>query len=145
MKTTKTTILTIITITLFIGAFIFVSTSNNKYGELTKITYDEIITKQQNEEDFIVIFSRSDCSHCATYKPKVNQISKKYNITTYYIDIDKYSDKEKILNEFKLSGATPMTLFFKKGKETSILHRIEGDLSSKVIEQTFKKMGFINK
>ena len=48
------------------------------------------------------------------------------------------------MNEFNLENATPMTLFFIKGKETSILNRIEGDLSIKTVKETFKKMGFIN-
>ena len=38
-----------------------------------------------------------------------------------------------------------MTLFFKKGKETSILNRIEGDLKDELIINKFKEMGFIEK
>lgn len=110
---------------------------------LKSITYQQIKEKIENEEDFILIVSQSTCSHCATYKPKVKQIAQKHNITTYYIDFDKEKDKEEFLTEFNLSGATPMTLFFKEGKEQSILNRIEGDISATLIEKKFKEMGFI--
>jgi len=137
------TVTTIITIAL-IAILIIPKLNNSQTGELKKITYKEIIKKQENKDDFILIVSQSTCSHCATYKPKVKKIAKEYNITVYYLDIDKESNQEKVLNELNLSGATPMTLFFIKGKETSVLNRIEGDLSTKTIENQFKKMGFIN-
>ena len=50
---------------------------------------------------------------------------------------------KRFLKEFKLNGATPLTLFFENGKEKSILNRIEGDLSSKIVIEKMKKMGFI--
>lgn len=112
-------------------------------GELKQITYEELTTKQENEDNFILIVSTSTCSHCASYKPKVEQIAKEYGITVYYIDYDKVSNQEDFLKEFNLTGATPMTLFFENGKEKSVLNRIEGDLSKETVIEKFKKMGFI--
>lgn len=110
---------------------------------LKEITYKEIVKKRDNNENFILIVSRSNCSHCATYKPKVEKVAEENDITVYYIDTDTLSNKAEFLTEFNLDGATPITLFFKDGKET-LLNRIEGDTSPKKIKDQFKKMGFIN-
>lgn len=123
----------------------YVESKNASKYDLKEITYDEIITKKDNNEDFILIVSRSNCSHCTTYKPKVQQICKDYKIVAYYIDIDNLSNMEKFLTEFNLKGATPMTLFFKNGKETTVLNRLEGDLATSKVIEKFKELGFIDK
>lgn len=141
----KNNILTIGIIAILVLAIILIiygQIERQNYG-LKEITYEEITTKKENKEDFILIVSRSDCSHCATYKPKVQQISKDYKIITYYINIDYLSNKEEFLSEFNLKGSTPMTLFFKNGKETSVLNRLEGDLSTSKILEKFEELGFI--
>ena len=134
----------IITLIAIIAILVIYNLTKAPTGELKEITYEELIQKQENAEDFILIVSQSTCSHCATYKPKVEKLAKQYGIVVYYIDYDKLSNKDEFLSNFNLSGATPMTLFFESGKEKSMLNRIEGDLSSKTIEEKFKKMGFID-
>ena len=134
----------IITLIAIITILIIYNITKNPTGALKEIKYSKIIEKIENKENFILIISQSTCSHCATYKPKVEKIAKDYDIIVYYIDIDKEHNKEKILEELNLSGSTPMTLFFENGKEKSILNRIEGDLSPKRIINQFQKMGFIN-
>lgn len=144
----KQTFITIAVIILILSSsFLLLDTMANSKpkGELKEITYEEITKKVANKDSFILIVSQSTCSHCATYKPKVEQICKEHNLDVYYIDYDKYQNKEKFLNEFDLSGATPTTIFFQKGKEKSILNRIEGDIAKEKVIETFKKMGFISK
>ena len=120
--------------------------NGNSHGELVKVSYNDIVSKVDNNEDFILVVSQSTCSHCATYKPKLIEIAKEYNIDIFYIDYnDENSDTQvKFLKEFNLSGATPTTLFIKDGKEASLLNRLEGDLSSTKVVEKFKKMGFIS-
>lgn len=142
----KNNILTIAIISILIIIailIIYTKYTESKYG-LKKITYEEIITKQENEENFILIVSRSNCSHCTTYKPKVQQIGKDYKIIIHYIDIDKLSNKDEFLEEFNLKGETPITLFFKNGKETTVLNRLEGDLGVSRILEKFEELGFID-
>ena len=135
----------IIVFILIIGILIIntINTKGNE-GNLLKITHKEISQKLKNKEDFILIISRSNCSHCISYKPKVKQIAKDYKITVYYIDYDEEKKPETLLNELNLDGSTPITLFIKNGKETSVLKRLEGDLSKEKIIKKFKEMGFIN-
>ncbi|MBQ8681294.1 MAG: thioredoxin family protein [Bacilli bacterium] len=144
MKKEKKILTIAIILLIAILAILLINNLNKKtVGELKKITYEELTEKQANEEDFILIVSTSTCSHCATYKPKVKEITKEYGITVYYIDYDKISDYKDFLNKYNLTGATPTTLFFKDGEEKSLLNRIEGDLSTEIIIKKFKKMGFI--
>lgn len=138
-----TAIIALIAILITLLIYNFTKEKTIPYG-LVKITYEELTTKKENQEDFILIVSRSNCSHCATYKPKVEEIAIDNEIFVYYIDTDKLSNKDEFLNEFNLDGATPMTLFFKEGKETTVLNRIEGDLSSKTVKEKFKSLGFID-
>ena len=145
MKDNNKIFITIITILILIISFLLINkiTNSNK-GDLKPITFNEIQEKKANKEDFILIVSQSTCSHCASYKPKVKQITKDYGITVYYIDLDLEKDEDKVINELHLSRSTPMTLFFIDGKETSILNRLEGDLGTKTVLNQFKKLGFID-
>ena len=63
----------------------------------------------------------------------------------FYIDIDKYKDKE---NEFKkhisFDGSTPVTVFIKNGEEKTASNRIFGNLSYEKIIKKFKNEGFID-
>lgn len=116
-----------------------------KEGNLISIKYKEIKEKINNKESFILVVSQSTCSHCASYKPKLELIAKDYGIDIYYIDYDKDSSKEEFLDEFDLDGSTPITLFINDGKEKSLLNRLEGDISKEKAIEKFKKMGFIEK
>ena len=136
-----------IIICMIIGFILILGTdgTNDNVGSLIKVDYNRIKEMVDNKETFALVVSQSTCSHCATYKPKIMQITKDYGFDVYYIDYDKESDDtiDKFLEEFKLSGATPMTLFIKDGRETSVLNRIEGDLNEEKVIEKFKKMGFI--
>lgn len=136
--------LIIIIIVILIAHSIIQNQNRKNYG-IRQLTYTEIRKKQLNKENFILIVSRKNCSHCISYKPKVERIAQDNQIIVYYIDLETVKDEEKFLKEFKLKGSTPTTLFFKNGKETSILNRIEGDLKEELIITKFKEMGFIEK
>ena len=143
MKKKNTLFIIIVIIFLSIIGILLINQLNNQTGELIKTNYKQITKKIDNKEDFILIISRSNCSHCISYKPKVEQIAKKYKIVVYYIDYDEEEKKDELLKELKLDGSTPITLFFKNGKETSILNRLEGDVDNDKIIDKFKKMEFV--
>ena len=142
MKKTNNTIFIIATILLIAIISILIINPKEK-GEFKQTTYNEIKEKINNKESFVLVVSQSTCSHCATYKPKIKIIAEEHNINAYYIDINLEENKGAFLEEFKLSGATPTTLFFNNGKEKSILNRLEGDLASSTVIEKLKEMGFI--
>ena len=134
-------ILIIIFVGIIIGYFIF-----NKNNNLVKLDYKDIVNKIDNKESFVLCVSRTTCSHCQSYKPKLQKVANKYNIKIYYTNIDTYNKDE--LNDFNsritFDGGTPVTLFIKNGEEKTTATRIIGDVSSeKIIDK--KRMTLLNK
>ena len=130
----------IILLGIILGYYIF--TANNK---LIKLNYNQLEEKINNKDDFVLCISRTTCSHCNEYKPKLKKIANKYNIKIYYTDIDKYSESElkKFNSLISFDGSTPITIFVKNGKEKTTATRIEGDVSSEKIIDKLKKNDFI--
>ena len=56
-----------------------------------KLSYNEILEKVSNKEDFVLCVSASECTHCKSYKPKLRKISKDYDIKIYYTEINEFS------------------------------------------------------
>ena len=133
-------ILIIIFVGIIIGYFIF-----NKNNNLVKLDYKDIVNKIDNKESFVLCVSRTTCSHCQSYKPKLQKVANQYNIKIYYTNIDTYNKDE--LNDFNsritFDGGTPVTLFIKNGEEKTTATRIIGDVSSEKIIDKLKKNDFI--
>ncbi len=68
----------LVIIGLGIGYFLFSLNDN-----LVKLDYSELIKKIDNKEDFVLCISRTTCSHCDAYKPKLRKIANKYDIKIY--------------------------------------------------------------
>ena len=135
----------IILFIIIIALLSIINITKEKKGELISLNYKEIIEKGNNKESFILVISQSTCSHCANYKPKLSIVAKKYNINIYYIDYDLENSKNQkdFLEKYNLDGSTPVTIFIKKGKQTKLFDRIEGEVSKEKTISIYKKMGFI--
>lgn len=131
----------IVILGIIIGYFLFSMNDN-----LVRLSYDEIMEKIDNKESFILCISRTTCSHCNVYKPKLRKVANKYDIKIYYTDVDKYSknDLKDFNSKISFDGGTPTTLFIKDGKEKITATRIEGDVSIEKIVDKLKKNGFID-
>ena len=133
-------ICSLILIILFVIAFNYYSRPR-----LYELDVNQVKEKIDNKESFILCISATYCSHCKEYKPKLEDISKEYRMDIYYIDFDKYSDKEQELfrNYISFDGGTPVTLFIKNGEEETTVNRINGNVSKDKIISKFKSNGFI--
>lgn len=114
-------------------------------SNLIELDVDEVVEKINNKESFVLCISQTTCNHCASYKPKLEKISKNYDIELFFIDIDKYKEEE--INEFKknisFDGSTPVTAFIIEGEEKTASNRIFGDSTYTKIVDKLKKTGFI--
>lgn len=130
---------------IIVASLLIIKILNPNKGELIAINYKEFQNKIKNKESFILVVSASTCSHCAEYKPKLIKIAKKNKLNIYYIDYDLETnqDQKEFLDNNNLTGTTPITMFIKKGKQTSVFDRIEGDVSIEKATDRFKKLGFI--
>ena len=135
----------IILLIIIVSALLIIKILNPNKGELIAINYKEYKNKINKKESFILVVSSSTCSHCAEYKPKLIKVAKNNKIDIYYIDYDleTTTDQKEFLDDNNLTGSTPITLFIKRGKQTSLFDRIEGDVSIEKATDKFKKLGFI--
>lgn len=128
-------------IIIFLLILLFLSINNSK-GNLIELSYNDIKGKIENKENFVLCISRTTCSHCADYKPKLKEVAKENNINIYYIDVDKY-DEEEFSNLISFDGSTPTTIFIKNGEEETTSNRINGDVSKSKIIEKLKSNGFV--
>ena len=125
----------------------------NKIKRRMREAYKEILNENINIKWISLIFSaKKDCIN-ADYQTIKKQLlyilekaSNKYDITIYYTDIDDFTDieYEEFKSKFSFDGGTPITIFFKEGKEKTTATRIEGNISYEKIIDKLKKNGFIN-
>ena len=73
MKNKSNIFYIIIVIAIILIAFILIATINNNKNKasLINLTYKQIEEKIDNKDSFILVVSQSTCTHCATYKPKL--------------------------------------------------------------------------
>ena len=141
MKKTNNIIL-ICAIVITILIVLFLAIGKAKEGYLLELNLNKLKEKIENKETFVLCISKTTCSHCNDYKPKLKSIASEYNIDIYYIDVDKY-DEEEFSNLISFDGSTPTTIFIKNGDEETTSNRINGDVSKRKIIDKLKSNDFI--
>lgn len=141
----KIIILCVVALVFLIGALVADKIVSKNY--FNEITYQEIISKMNNKDSFVLCISQTTCNHCMSYKPKLEKIANKYHVDTYYIDVDllNETDRKELSKYISISGGTPSTIFIKEGTEKTAANRINGDVSTTKIVQKLKQHGFIKK
>ena len=117
---------------------------NNNTG-LHKVSFDKLNTLIEDKETFALCISKTTCSHCESYKPKLDKFAKKHGLKVYYIDINKETEEnqKKFKELITFNDETPITIFIKNGNELTTANRINGDASESKILEKFKINGFI--
>lgn len=139
-KTNNIILIGAIVITILI--ILFLAIGKSKEGNLLELNLNNLKEKMENKETFVLCISKTTCSHCNDYKPKLKSIASEYNIDIYYIDVDKY-DEEEFSNLISFDGSTPTTIFIKNGDEETTSNRINGDVSKSKIIDKLKSNDFI--
>ena len=144
MSSKKNIIIIVICSNFLIAIVSFLLFYNNNVG-LHKINYEKLNEMIENKETFALCISRTTCSHCEDYKPKLESFAKENNLNIYYIDIDTESkdNQEKFNDLISFNGQTPVTVFIKNGNEETTANRISGDVSESKIAEKFRINGFI--
>ena len=134
---------------LAIGGLFYASITLNKDQKdadkfLQEITYKELKEKVNNKDSFILVVTRTDCSHCESFKPKFKDVLKSNNITAYELPNDKLSEKEakEFKKDYNVLG-TPTTIFLRNGEETTVTNRLIGDVSTSKIKERLKSLNYI--
>ena len=139
----KVMILVIFCLLILAGAFIADRIMGKSY--FNEISFNDIMEKIENKEDVVLLISQTTCSHCISYKPKLKDVSNKYKLNIYCIDVDLLGEDEAKELKSKVNySSTPVTVFLKNGEEKTAANRINGDASKDKIVKKLKNNGFIN-
>lgn len=113
-------------------------------SHLVIVNFKELQEKIDNKESFILLFSQTDCPHCAAFKPIFKEVLAKHDITAYEIQIDTLTQEEKnqLSTVANVSG-TPTTVFIENGVEKSTSTRLKGEATADKIEARLKAVGYI--
>ena len=128
----------IILILVFLATFF--SESEDKY--ITEITYEQLVSKMDKKEKFVLYVKKDGCSACEEFNPKFLSVLRKYNLKVYSLYTDKLDKKnENSFDELVDVTGTPTVLFIEDGKET--MNKIEGLRTEDYIIKKFTNAGYI--
>lgn len=128
----------IILILVFLATFF--SESEDKY--ITEITYEQLVSKMDKKEKFVLYVKKDGCSACEEFNPKFLSVLRKYNLKVYSLYTDKLDKKnENSFYELVDVTGTPTVLFIEDGKET--MNKIEGLRTEDYIIKKFTNAGYI--
>jgi len=146
LKSTNKCFLIILVSLILIVIFSFIFYNHFNKSSLIKLDINDIIEKIENKDSFVLCISSTECSHCASYKPKLDKISKQYDLDIFYIDVNIYSKEEldNLKNYISIDKSTPVTAFIIDGKETTVGNRIIGNAKLEKIIEKLKINGFIS-
>lgn len=150
MKNKVLIILVVVVILIATGSLIYAGTVLNgkkttEDSHLIELTFSELQEKIDNEESFILLIARTDCSHCIEYKPILKKVLAEYDLIAYEIDLDKINDEQmsKLNNIANTGGRTPNTVFIENGKEKNTSQRLAGAVSESKLVNRLKALGYI--
>ena len=136
-------IVAIICVIILIGALIIDKVLSKSY--FSEIKYDAVMEKLENKESFVLCITQTTCSHCASYKPKLEEVANEEKIEIYYIEVDLLDEEESTgLKSVINYSSTPATVFIIDGEEKTAATRINGDASKDKIIKKLKSNGFID-
>lgn len=118
-------------------------TGCNTKKNLIEINYDELRTKIENKESFVLYVGSSECSHCSDFKPILEKVITENNLDVYYINMANLSKSKYNAVLDKIDGnGTPTTVYLKNGK-TKSSPRISGARDYETIIEFFKELNLI--
>lgn len=135
MKTVRNFLLIVVSVLLLSGC------GNNN---LKSLSYKELNKKMENGDTFFFEVVQDGCSHCANFTPKLKEVLNEYDVIGYQLNITNLSseDYDAFYSKFGISS-TPTTVFITNGEESSVLQRIDGNVSKDKIIAKLKSNNYI--
>lgn len=114
---------------------------------IQSITYKQYEYLLDQNKEFILFIGATGCSWCEKFTPVVTDVTEKYNLTVYYLDISKLSSNQYnslvSSNDWLSSNewGTPTTLILSKNNTRDVL---SGYTEESELVNFFQTNGFIN-
>ena len=124
---------------IFIVALVLLVTGCSN-SNITKVSYKKYEKLIEDKETFILEVTQKDCSACKSFKPKLEEVLKEYDLKAKEISIDDLTEEE--IETFGISG-TPTVIFYIDGEEETTAARLVGSASKDKIISKFKASDFI--
>ncbi len=129
-----------IIIIVLVGLIILLSEDEEKY--LSEITYNELVEKINNEEDFILYIKQTNCGHCQNFTPNLQKVLTNYKIKAFYLNLTNLEqENKKDFYELIPVDGTPVVYFYEKGEQLPT--KIDGYKEKSVIIRKLKNLGYI--
>ncbi len=110
----------------------------------SEIKLDELGKKIENKESFALVIGSETCSACEAYRPIMEQVISKYNLTIYYINIYPLTTEQKAkLVSYVYYSNTPTTVFFTDGEVKDTHNNLVGAVSYDKVVARLIEMGYI--
>lgn len=130
-------------IIILVGMFSLLLTGCTGSKELIDISYDELATKIENKDSFVLYVGSSDCSHCSEFRPVLEEVITENKLDVYYINMAKLSKSKYNAVMRKIDGrGTPTVVYLEKGK-TKTSPRLEGARNEEATIDFFKEINYI--
>lgn len=111
-----------------------------------EITLDELNSKIEAKDDFVLVLGASTCSACASYKVTMEKVINEYDLEVFYLDGGDLKTEEKAaLLKIVYYTSTPTTVYFTDGIASDTHNRIVGAANYDAIVEDFKDNGYIGK
>lgn len=114
-------------------------------ANLNKVDYAQYKEVIASDEEQVVVFAQTGCSHCESARPALNAIAKEHNLKISYLNITDLStnDQKDFTNSLDILSegfGTPLTVIVKNNK---VIDSIEGFESKDTMIDFFKKNNLI--
>lgn len=146
-------IIAILIIVFLVAVMVSNERNISKTMKIHNISFNEYKEKIMEDKFTIILIGRDNCSHCANYKPLVNQVANDYNLDVWYLNTDTLEKDEYLFlhdnvnvlkDQYDPEGnpgiPTPATVVYRKGYE---LDSVLGDVGSKGFQNILVKSGVV--
>lgn len=129
-----------------IVSFIFNSLLFEDFHNFATINYEDVLSKIENKEEFILYIGRDSCIDCRAFIPSLKKVVKKYppSVPMYYLYTQSYKtainnkeeNAQKIWDDLKATldiSGTPSLIYYGKNGEG---HKFTGYVSSDYFKMT---------
>lgn len=110
----------------------------------TEINYEQLKTKLDNKDTFVLLIGSDTCSACAKYEITMEKVMKDTKVEIFYVNLHTLSEEDysKVYSKFVVSS-TPTTIFIKDGEETTTYNRIVGAADYNTVVDKLKTLEYI--